>query len=204
MSTVDGAASYWGLKRRTIYFEAFRGMSLQWHPQMEQSLPAKVQYDLAQRPDFVALSKEIKDLGEKLKDLIVEDEIKTTRGRRDELYLQRRQILSDELNKWQKVQSRNLTDDNSPVASRLSFFNRIRRLDPPRDRLASTLFLHVSLRSEEGRSALRDMIALYKDNPKVAYRPSLRPSHGHCPVATCAQEMDTFVLPPSNKIRLTK
>jgi hypothetical protein len=204
MSTVDGAASYWGLKRRTIYFEAFRGMSLQWHPQMEQSLPAKVQDDLAQRPDFVALSKEIKDLGEKLKDLNVKDEIKTARGRRDELYLQRRQLLSDELNKWQKVQSRKLTDDNSHVASRPSFFNRIRRLDPPRDRLASTLFLHVPLRSKEGRSALHDMIALYKDNPKVAYRPSLRPNHGHCPVAKCAQEMDTFVLPLNNKIRLIK
>jgi hypothetical protein len=87
MSTIDGAASYWGLKPRTVYFEAFRGMSLQWHHQMEQSLPAKVQDDLAHRPDFVALSEQIKDLGEELKGLTVEDEIRTARGRRDELYL---------------------------------------------------------------------------------------------------------------------
>ncbi|TAQ85272.1 hypothetical protein B7494_g6405 [Chlorociboria aeruginascens] len=40
MSIIDGVASYWGLEPRTIYFEAFRGMSLQWLPQMEQSLPA--------------------------------------------------------------------------------------------------------------------------------------------------------------------
>lgn len=57
--------------------------------------------------------------------------------------------------------------------SRPSFFNRTRRLDPPRDRLALSLFLRVPLRSEEGRNALRDMIILYKENPKVAYRPSL-------------------------------
>jgi len=180
MSTIDGAASYWGLKPRTIYFETFRGMSLQWHPQMEQSLPAKVQDNLAQRPDFVALNEQIKDLGEELKGLTVGDEIRTARSRRDELYLQRRQLMSDELNKWQKLQSRKAMDDNFPVASRPSFFNRIRRLDPPRDRLASTLFLCVPLRSKEGRSALRNMIKLYKGNPKVTYRPSLRPSNGRC------------------------
>jgi hypothetical protein len=204
MSTIDGAASYWGLKPRTIYFEAFRGMSLQWHPQMEQSLPAKVQDDLAQRSDFVALSQTIKDLGEELKGLNLGHKIKTIRSRRDELYLQRRQLISDELNKWQKLQSRKVTDENSPVASRPSFFNRIRRLDPSRDQLASTLFLHAPLRSTQGRNALRDMIALYKENSKVAYRPSLRPSNGRCPVATCNEEMEKFVLSPNNKICLIK
>ena len=86
MSTIDGAASYWGLKPRTIYFEAFRGMSLQWFPQMEHSLPAKVQADLAQRADFIALSEEILGLSEKLKGLTVKDEIKALYSRRDEVY----------------------------------------------------------------------------------------------------------------------
>ena len=57
---------------------------------MEQSLPAKVQDDLAQRPDFVALSNQIKDLGEELKGLTVKDQIKAARSRRDELYFKRR------------------------------------------------------------------------------------------------------------------
>ena len=114
---------------------------------MEQSLLAKVQDDLAQRPDFVALSNQIKDLGEELKGLTVKEQIKAARSRRDELYLQRRQLMSDELNKWQKIQSHKVTDDNSPVASRPSFLIRTRRLDPSRDRLASTLFLRVPLRS---------------------------------------------------------
>lgn len=204
MSTIDGAASYWGLKPRTIYFEAFRGMSLQWFPQMEQSLPAKVQADLAQRPDFVALSEEILGLGEKLKGLTVNDEIKALYSRRDEVYQQRRQLMSDELKKWQKLQSRNILNEKASVMSRPSFFNRIRRLDPPRDRLALSLFLRVPLRSEEGRNALRDMITLYKENPKVAYRPSLRPRNGRCPQAMCGRPMDTCALPPKSEMPLIR
>ena len=74
-----------------------------------------------------------------------------------------------------------------------SYFNRIRRLDPPRDRLASLLFLNLPLRTVQGRSALQDMITLCKENPPVAYRPSLRPEKGRCPVPQCARDMDRFV-----------
>jgi hypothetical protein len=162
---------------------------------MEQSLPAKVEYDLAQRAGFVKLSEEIRGLSEKLKGVSLKDEIKTIRSRRDELYFQRSQLMSDELTKWQTLQSRKLTGNDCRVASKLTQFNRIRRLDQPRDRLASSLFLCVPLRSKEGRGALRDMITLYKDNPVVAYRPSLRPNNGRCPVAACDREMETFVFP---------
>jgi hypothetical protein len=57
--------------------------------------------------------------------------------------------------------------------SRLSFFNYIRRLDPLYNRLASLLFLRVLLYSKEGRNTLYDIITLYKENLKVAYRLSL-------------------------------
>lgn len=66
-------------------------------------------------------------------------------------------------------------------------------LDPPRDRLASSLFLYTPLRSAQGRSALQDMITLCLENPQVAYRPNLRPLNGRCSVLQCAQEMDRFV-----------
>ena len=154
-------------------FEVFRGMSLQWSPQMEQSLPAKVMADLAQRTDFVALSEEIMDLGEKLKLLVEEDEIKALCNNRDEAYQRRRQLMSNELQKWQKLQPRNILETQASVMSLPSFFNRVRRLDSPRDELASLLFLQVPLRSKEGRTAIRNMIRLYQENPKVAYRPSL-------------------------------
>lgn len=105
--------------------------------------------------------------------------------------------MSEELSKWQQIQSRKIasnTEDEAPqVASLPNYFNRIRRLDPPRDRLASLLFLNVPLRSVQGRSALQDMITLCKENPRVAYRPSLRPENGRCPVPQCAKDMNRFV-----------
>jgi hypothetical protein len=176
-------------------------MSLQWSPQMEQSLPAKVMADLAQRPDFVALSEEILGLGEKLKLLVEEDEIKALCNRRNEVYQHRRQLMFYELQKWQKLQPR-IPNTQATVMSLPSWFNRIRRLDPARDKLASLLFLKVPLRSEEGRSAIRNMINLYKENPKVAYRPSLQPKNGHCPEATCALLMESFVIPPKTQLPL--
>lgn len=185
-------------------FGVFRGMFLQWSPQMEQSLPAKVMANLAQRPDFVALSEEILGLGEKLKLLVEKDEIKALCNHRDEVYQRRRQLMFDELQKWQKLQPRNILDTQASVMSLPSFFNRIRRLDAARDKLASLLFLQVPLRSEEGHSAIRNMIHLYKENLKVAYRPSLQPKNGHCPEATCALSMESFVIPPKSQLPLIR
>ena len=81
--------------------------------------------------------------------------------------------MSDELKKWQKLQSRNILNEKASAMSRPSFFNRTHRLDLSRDRLTSSLFLRVPLYNKEGRNALRDMIILYKENPKVAYCLSL-------------------------------
>lgn len=197
LSTVDGIGSYWNRKRRTVHLEGFRGLSLHYHPQMLQSLPAKVEADLESRVDFTNLNKEIDMLGKKLQGVMIDMQSQKDRARREELYWKKRQLVSEALSKWQEIQtykvSVNAENDASPVASRPSYFNRVRRLDPPRDRLASSLFLHVSLRSPQGRTALQDMITLCRDNPPVAYRPSLRPKDGCCPVAGCARKMERYV-----------
>ncbi|KAH8800740.1 hypothetical protein F5884DRAFT_535563 [Xylogone sp. PMI_703] len=137
----------------------------------------------------MALSEELKSLGEKVKDLTIESEIQLTQMRRAELISKRRQLMSEELTKWQRIQSdKELEDSKHNIASKPTFFNRTRYLDPLRDRLASSLFLNVTLRSEDGRRALRDMIALCTEKVEVAYRPSSHPENGCCPV--CGQEMD--------------
>ncbi len=159
--------------------------------------------------DLIAISQEIDALKEKLRQVPANDESQLDRARREELYWRKRQLLSKELNKWQQIQPRKITSDakdEAPhVANLPSNFNRIRRLDPPRDRLASLLFLNAPLRSVEGRTALQDMTTLFNENPQVAYRPSLRPKRGHCPVSKCAQDMDRFVycVPSFNVDRLT-
>ena len=65
------------------------------------------------------------------------------------------------------------------VPGLLSYFNRSRLLDPPRDQLPSSLFLYVPPRTVQGRGALQDM---FEQNQPVAYRPSLGPEIGHCRV----------------------
>lgn len=200
LSTVDGMASYWNRKHRTVHLEGFRGLSLHYHPHMLQSLPAKVECNLENRVEFISINEEIAMLREKLRVIASEDEASPARARREELYWRKRQLVSEELNKWQQIQPRKIAlsmEDEAPrVASLPSYFNRIRRLDPPRDRLASVLFLNVPLRSVQGRGALQDMITLCEKNPQVAYRPSLQPENGHCPVPQCARDIDRFVYLP--------
>jgi hypothetical protein len=197
---VDGQASYWNKERDTELMDSFRGMSLQWHPSMIHSLPAKVQDDLRHLPDFVARHEEIKSLGEKLKGLTVEAEVGAAKKRQQELRWKQRQAMSQELSKWRDIQQGDSdadikdSDFKLDVASRPAFFNRIRHLDPVRNRLASSLFKNEPLRSPVGTEVLRDMIALYKENVLVAYRPSSCPKNGCCPV--CYKRMDQYGLSP--------
>ena len=86
LSTVDGISSYWNRKRRTVHVEGFCGLSLHCHPQMLQSLPAKVEADLEMRADFIAIEQEIEALKEKLRRVSIKDETQPDRVRREELY----------------------------------------------------------------------------------------------------------------------
>lgn len=74
LSTVDRMAGYWNKKRCTIHLEGFRGLSLHHHPQLLQSLPAKVEANLDNGADFIFINKEIEMLGEKLRGITAEDE----------------------------------------------------------------------------------------------------------------------------------
>jgi hypothetical protein len=58
---------------------------------------------------------------------------------------------------------------------------------PERDCLSRTLTLSALLRSEEGISALRDLITLRTNDSRVAYQEVLQPIEGRCPVPTCTQ-----------------
>ncbi|KAI9859031.1 MAG: hypothetical protein M1813_007159 [Trichoglossum hirsutum] len=154
MSTVDGQSSYWRYKRRTIHLNVFRRLSLHYHPQLLQSLPAKLQADLKSRPDFVALNSEIESLSVKAMAATTDDEQRQAQDHRNELYWRRRQLVAAELSECQKNQRLNLTSNSADrmdsIRRLLTYFKRVCHLDPPRDRLASSLFLNSPLRSEEG------------------------------------------------------
>ena len=98
---------------------------------------------------------------------------------------------------YQKLQPSKLLaspDDADLMGYHRSQFHRIRRLMPERDRLASNLFLVAPIRSDEGRSILRDMIALSRQEAEV---PSARPM-GHC-VSPVGPSME-FVWSPKNAL----
>ncbi len=119
------------------------------------------------------------------------------RARRRDLYERRRQLTVDELKECRKIQPRRLTSQDAHETCledhRRTFFSHIRGLLPERDGLASSLFQSVALRSVEGRSALRDLVALCKHDCQTIYRPSLRPKEGRCPIPDCSVEMKRLV-----------
>ncbi|KAF2195618.1 hypothetical protein K469DRAFT_758244 [Zopfia rhizophila CBS 207.26] len=66
MSTVDGQGSFLNTELRRDHIEDFRSLSLPRQPQLLQSLPAKEQYALESRPDFIAIEDKIQELTEKI------------------------------------------------------------------------------------------------------------------------------------------
>lgn len=197
LSTVDGQGSFFEQALRKDHLEDFRGLSLHRHPQLWQSLPAKQQFEFECRPDILALDEEIESLNREIQTCSIAKDMQSQRARRRGLYERRRQLTVDELKQCRKIQPRKLTSQNAHETCledhRRTFFAHVRGLLPERDRLASSLFQSVALRSAEGRSALHDLVALCKQDCQTIYRPSLRPKEGRCPIPDCSVEMKRSV-----------
>jgi len=72
-----------------------------------------------------------------------------------------------ELAKCRKLQP------NKLLGHHRTLFQRVRSFMPERDCLANSLLIVAPLRSDEGRAALRDMIALPQQNTEIPSRPGL-------------------------------
>ncbi|OBT38904.1 hypothetical protein VE00_10781 [Pseudogymnoascus sp. WSF 3629] len=182
MSNVDGAAAFLKLKARGDLTEDFRSASMGKTSDIQHSLAAKNLQDLKQRQDYM-------DLSEQLQNLVG----KEFRTQRRYLYDQRQKLVDKELENQRNNPHRvHNTDSNGDQKSewQRSYFDRVvRHMAPERDRLANTLLLAASLRSPEGISALRDLVALRTNDSTVAYQEVLRPVKGCCPVPTCSEKM---------------
>lgn len=97
--------------------------------------------------------------------------------------------MDQELDKWQKQQildcKPSTKDEDSSALSYLESFERISHLMPERKRLSKLLFMPVSLRSPEGRQAIKDMVTLCQKERAVSDHPALMPENGRCPVTKC-------------------
>jgi hypothetical protein len=190
--SVDGQNSFLNRPLRTDFIEDMRGISLQCNPELWQSLPAKMQHELQQRPDFIALQEELANLNNNIA-ATDEETGRKLRAQRKALYAERQQLIKKELKERRKSQPRNHPSQGNQRDHHRSFFNRVRHMMPERDHLARTLFLPVALRSPDGRAALEDLIALYKGDSRVAYQPVLRPILGCCP--SCGFKIQEWVNP---------
>ena len=181
-SNVDGAAAFLKTNPRRDLTEYFRSESMKKNPNLPHSLTANNLDHLKQRQDYIDLSEQIKNLDG--------NESQTQRRR---LYDQRQTLVKREIQDQRKnpQQAPNTNYEGEQMDERhRGYFDRvIRHMIPERDRLAKTLSLAVPLRSPEGISALRDLIALRTNDSTVAYQEELRPVLGRCPVPTCSEEI---------------
>jgi len=187
----DLQGGYFDGALRSIVNDRFRGLTLHRNPELWQALPARKQHELENGPEFIAIEDEIDALAPKTKT------DPAARDRRQALMADRRKLLSEELCRFQKLQPSKLLaspDDAELMGYHRSQFHRVRRLMPERHRLASNLFLVAPIRSDEGRSVLRDMIALCQQDVEVPFRPGLEPEKCTCLMADHKLELDRFVV----------
>jgi len=189
----DLQGGYFNGKLRSIVNDRFRGLTLHRNPELWQALPARKQHELENTPEFAAIDTKIDALAPKAKT------DSAAKERRLTLLADKRKLLAEELSRCQKLQPSKLLaspDDADSMGYYRSQFHRIRRLMPERDRLASNLFLVAPIRSNEGRSVLRDMITLCRQDTEVPFRPGLEPEKCSCLIAEYKLELDRFVTSP--------
>ena len=98
-----------------------------------------------------------------------------------DLQAQRRKLISEELERCRENQAyKPLAEVNATTGHHRTIFQRVCHLIPERKRLAGSLFATTTIRSETGRSVLRDLIALVKSKHEVAVRPGLEPEKCCC------------------------
>jgi molecular chaperone GrpE (heat shock protein) len=188
MSNVDGAAAFLNLEPRRDLTEDFRSASMKRNPNLRHSLPTKSLGELKQRRDYINLSEQIEDLSVQVTSATTEEARKELKARRHCLYKQRQKLIDEELaNYQQRVNTTRCEIDDQGEWHRSYFERVVRHMVPERDRLARTLSLAAPLRSPEGISALRDLIALLRNDSRVAYQEVLRPIEGCCPVPNCGK-----------------
>lgn len=189
MSNVDGAAAFLGLEARHDLTADFRSASMKRNPDLPFSLPANVQEALEIRADYAAISKKIDETVTQARTAETTEARDELRIQTDMLYQERRKLREQELKAYQSSLRRayNVQDDVLRDCDwrRTYFDDAVRHMVPGRARLAETLPLAVSLRSEQGISALRDLLGLLTSDLTVAYQTSLRPTNGRCRVPAC-------------------
>ncbi|OCK72908.1 hypothetical protein K432DRAFT_314373, partial [Lepidopterella palustris CBS 459.81] len=133
-----------------------------------QSLLAEKRHELEQSAEF-------KDVEAKLKQLL---DNALSKNERKELQAWKQKLISEALCNKVNANTKECTGRHRTI------FQRARKLMPVRDRLASSMFIEATIRSDVGKAVLQDLIELYSQEREVASRPGLELDKCHCPRKT--------------------
>lgn len=161
----SGRAAYFGDAPRTIVNDLLRTLTITCTPDLWQSLPAEQQHELEQTPDF-------EKINQRLTDLSLLDDAAQARKQRAKILLKRKKLVNTALEKFQQEQS-SVSKKDAATSHHYTLFSRTSHLMPPRRSLATSLFASGSIRSEECRAVIEDLMALYGSETEVPYRPGL-------------------------------
>ncbi|KAF1964847.1 hypothetical protein BU23DRAFT_630332, partial [Bimuria novae-zelandiae CBS 107.79] len=189
---VDGQATFFHDKdHRTDIADLFRSLLITRNPELWQSLPAEKRHELEQSAEF-------KDIEAKLKDLSLDDAL--SKNKRKELQARKRKLISEALRRCRGEQPTRAASKVDAYTKECTgrhrtIFQRARKLMPVRDRLASSMFIEATIRSDVGKAVLQDLIELYLQEEEVAFRPGLELDKCHCPKTGFTRKIDRYATP---------
>ena len=196
ITSVDGVASFLHMPLRSDQAEDFRSMTVRRNPELLLSLPAKERDELQSRSDWVSIGLKLEELSRETKLATELTKIYSIQQQRDQLLDERRLLEAEELNRLRRDQQRIHPAERGStfhVDKHRSRFDRLRHMMPERDRLSGDLFTVAPLRSDIGRSVIKDLVSLMTKSCQVAYQPTIQPLRGLCPRAECSAEIERSV-----------
>lgn len=193
ISTVDGAATYLGMQRRTDLAEDFLSATMRWNPGVSHTLPAREEEELKKSDEYVSLEEKIEKLRRDIESTTSRETLSELKMQRTALYSQRRQLEKTALDEYQGSQKivYEAPEVHEQVDWRHEHFDRIFHvLHPARRLLSQIMGLRAAPRSPAWVDALKALVALRTSDCSVAYQDALRPIDGKCPVPTCRRDME--------------
>ncbi|KAL2810637.1 hypothetical protein BDW59DRAFT_155623, partial [Aspergillus cavernicola] len=182
---VDGPASYLNIATRHEHIQNRRSMGIHRNPNLWQSLPAKAEFEFQEREDVMALDEELAILNTQLTKAEspetvheIQSQQRRVRSQKDKLYL-------EELKRQRGLQ----VGIQKGSIDEQTLFHYRRRAMPERDLLARILPTKATLRSIEGREAMKALEVICKQGDRVAYRSGLQPVNGKC---ICGKSVESF------------
>lgn len=152
LTTVDGAVCYLGLEPRKDLTEDFCSATMMRNPDLLQSLPSKLQEELENRDEYVALSRQIENLILQIGIADNQAAIGRLKDEQAKAYKSRAKLERQEREKFRQSQKRvpkAQREAHRQSDWRRTYFDCIRYMIPERDRLARNLSLRVPLCSPE-------------------------------------------------------